>query len=193
MVLGRSCIRNSRPILSPLKYSKPITQITSTNTGGLLQPHRLILHPPQGCHGQGLGPHRAAPEPRTVRHQSPSIGLSVPIVPGHSTLKILNTNHRPTNAIVSASFAAHTQYQAPPTQHDCFCMFSPHTLNTKHTAPAPNTMYSAYFFLFIYTRRIVELIRAHLKHEFGKRRSPNDLFIEVKKASTLPAVVMSDA
>jgi len=29
--------------------------------------------------------------------------------------------------------------------------------------------------------RLVDLIRAHLKHEFGKRRSPNDLFIEVKK------------
>ncbi|EWM27879.1 zn-dependent exopeptidase [Nannochloropsis gaditana] len=29
--------------------------------------------------------------------------------------------------------------------------------------------------------RLVDLIRAHLKHEFGKRRSPNDLFVEVKK------------
>lgn len=29
--------------------------------------------------------------------------------------------------------------------------------------------------------RLVDLIRAHLKHEFGKRRSPNDLFVDVKK------------
>lgn len=29
--------------------------------------------------------------------------------------------------------------------------------------------------------KIVELIRGHLKHEFGKRRSPNELSIEVKK------------
>jgi acetylornithine deacetylase/succinyl-diaminopimelate desuccinylase-like protein len=30
--------------------------------------------------------------------------------------------------------------------------------------------------------KLVELIRAHVKHEFGKRRSPNDLFIEVRGA-----------
>lgn len=29
--------------------------------------------------------------------------------------------------------------------------------------------------------RLIELIRAHCKHEFGKRRSPNELFIDVKK------------
>ena len=29
--------------------------------------------------------------------------------------------------------------------------------------------------------KLIELIRAHLKHEFGKRRSPNELFIDVKK------------
>jgi di- and tripeptidase len=29
--------------------------------------------------------------------------------------------------------------------------------------------------------KLIELIRTHLKHEFGKRRSPNELFIDVKK------------
>jgi len=29
--------------------------------------------------------------------------------------------------------------------------------------------------------KIIELIRAHIRHEFGKRRSPNEFFFEVKK------------
>lgn len=121
------------------------THTNHTKPGGLLEPHRLVLDPPQGRHGQGLRPHRAPTEPRAVR-----CGLIACLVCMHTLVIEIDGDaiNRPTEPTQTMPNANRTE---------------PNQL-IRHTY-----------------RRIVELIRAHLKHEFGKRRSPNDLFIEVKK------------